>query len=75
MNSKIWLNELKIAIINKNDKKVLDLIEDLPNFDNIDDLICARAIVQDFIKKLQDDKNKLSQEMLKLKQTKLFLEA
>lgn len=74
MNSKIWLNELKIAIVNNNDKKVFDLIEDLPNFDNIEDLICAKTIVQGFIKKLQDDRNKLSQEMLKLKQTKLFLE-
>lgn len=74
MNSKLWLNELKIAVINNNDKNVLDLIEDLPNFDSIDDLICAREIVLSFIKKLQDDKDELYQSMLKLKQTRLFLE-
>lgn len=74
MNSKAWLNELKIASVNKNDKKVLDLIENLPNFDNIDDLICAREIVQSFIQKLQDDRDELYQGMLKLKQTRLFLE-
>ncbi|MBR7118084.1 MAG: hypothetical protein IKC84_01755 [Helicobacteraceae bacterium] len=74
MNSKLWLNELKVAVINNNDKNVLDLIEDLPNFDSIDDLICAREIVLSFIKKLQDDKDELYQSMLKLKQTRLFLE-
>ncbi|RDU57832.1 hypothetical protein [Helicobacter sp. MIT 99-5507] len=74
MNSKAWLNELKIASVNKNDKKVLDLIENLPNFDNIDDLICAREIVQSFIQKLQDDRDELYQGMLKLKQARLFLE-
>ena len=74
MNSKLWLNELKIAVINNNDKNVLDLIEDLPNFDSIDDLICAREIVLSFIKKLQDDKDELYRSMLKLKQTRLFLE-
>lgn len=74
MNSKQWLNELKVAIINKEDEKVLCLIEDLPKFDTIDDLICAREIVRDFIKKLQFEKDALHKGILKLKQTRVFLE-
>lgn len=69
-----WIDELKIAILNKDDKKVLNLIEDLPKFDNIEDLICARELVGEFIKQLQNDKDTLSKSMLKLKQTRFFLE-
>lgn len=69
-----WIDELKIAILNKDDKKVLNLIEDLPKFDNIEDLICARELVGEFIKQLQNDKDSLSKSMLKLKQTRFFLE-
>lgn len=74
MNSSQWLNELKIAIINKDDEKVLCLIEDLPKFDSIDDLICVREIIRDFIKKLQNERDALHKSMLKLKQTRVFLE-
>lgn len=74
MNSKLWLNELKIAAVNKDDEKILNLINHLPNFDSIDDLICAREILRDFIQRLRDEKNALYQGMLKLKQTMLFLE-
>ncbi len=74
MNSSQWLNELKIAVINKDDEKVLFLIDDLPKFDSIDDLICAREIVRDFIKKLQFEKDALHKGILKLKQTRVFLE-
>lgn len=73
-NTTPWLDALKIAILNKDDKKVLTLIEDLPKFDNIDDLICARELVREFINKLQNDKDSLSTSMLKLKQISLFLE-
>lgn len=69
-----WIDELKIAILNKDDKKVLNLIEDLPKFDNIEDLICARELVGEFIKQLKNDKDSLSKSMLKLKQTRFFLE-
>ncbi|RAX53175.1 hypothetical protein CCY99_06165 [Helicobacter sp. 16-1353] len=69
-----WIDELKIAILNKDDEKVLNLIEDLPKFDNIDDLICARELVGEFIKKLQKDRDSLSKSMIKLKQMRFFLE-
>ncbi|MDE6885672.1 MAG: hypothetical protein K2P17_01325 [Helicobacteraceae bacterium] len=68
-----WLNSLKIAIVNKNTQKALYLIENLPNFDNIDDLICARELVAQLAKELENEKNTLKEAMQKIKQTKRFL--
>lgn len=68
-----WLNSLKIAIVNKNTQKALDLIENLPNFDNIDDLICARELVAQLAKELENEKNTLKEAMQKIKRTKQFL--
>lgn len=68
-----WLNSLKIAIVNKNTQKALDLIENLPNFDNIDDLICARELVAQLAKELENEKNTLKEAMQKIKRTKRFL--
>ncbi|RDU64729.1 hypothetical protein [Helicobacter sp. MIT 14-3879] len=69
-----WLNSLKIAIVNNNRQKALDLIENLPNFDNIDDLICAREIVYKLLNDLVQEKKTTSEHIYKLKQMKSFLE-
>lgn len=70
----LWLDELKIAILNKNDEKVLTLIQNLPKFDNIDDLICARELVGEFKKHLEKDKEILAQSMRQMRQARFFLE-
>lgn len=70
----IWIDELKIAMINKDDDKFLNLIDDLPNFDSTDDLICARVLIGEFIKQKEKEKKSLSATMQKLKKSKFFLE-
>lgn len=69
-----WLDELKVAILNKNNQKILDLIEDLPNFDNTTDLVCARALVGEFIASLEADKERTANAMRQIKQMRVFLE-
>lgn len=74
MNSKLWLNELKISIINKDSQKTIALIENLPKFDSISDLISAREIVGEFIAHLKREKSDLQKAMFQIKQAKKFLE-
>lgn len=68
-----WLDSLKIALVNKNYDNALDLLDKLPHFDKSDDLLCARALVDELLEALQRDKSTLSTQMEKLKQTKRFL--
>lgn len=69
-----WLNSLKVAILNNDTQKALNLIETLPNFDNIDDLICARELVGTLLESLKSEKAALSKQMQRIKQAKKFLE-
>ncbi len=68
-----WLDSLKIALVNKNYDSALDLLDKLPHFDKHNDLLCAKALVDELLTALQRDKSTLSTQMEKLKQTKRFL--
>ena len=68
-----WLDSLKIALVNKNYDSALNLLDKLPHFDKSDDLLCAKALVDELLESLQRDKSTLSTQMEKLKQTKRFL--
>lgn len=69
-----WLNSLKVAILNNDTQKALNLIETLPNFDNIDDLICARELVGTLLESLKSEKAALAEQLHRVKQAKKFLE-
>lgn len=72
-NVREWLDSLKVAIINKNQAKSLHLIENLPEFSNIDDLLCARELVLQVLERLECEKKELGIKMEKLKQQRRFL--
>ena len=67
-----WLNALKIALVNKNHQNALALLDNLPHFDSHDDLLCAKALVEELLQSLQHEKSTLSKQLEKLKQTKKF---
>lgn len=69
-----WLNALKIALVNKQTDIALALLDNLPQFDSKDDLLCARALVEELLESLQREKSALSKQMEKLKQTKIFFD-
>lgn len=73
LDAKLWLNALKIALVNKEHKNALDLLDKLPQFDAHDDLLCAKALVDELLQSLQCEKSTLANQIEKLKQAKKFL--
>ncbi len=68
-----WLNELKVAYLNKNDNKINELLENLPMLKTRDEMFEALAIMEQITEYAIAQKNKLGIEMKKLRQTKSFL--
>lgn len=68
-----WLNELKVAYLNRNDNKINELLDNLPTLTTRDEIFEALAIMEQITEYAKTQKQQLSQEMRKLKQTKKFL--
>ncbi|EEO25965.1 hypothetical protein IP360_04800 [Helicobacter winghamensis] len=68
-----WLNELKVAYLNKNDNKMSELLDNLPTLKTRDEMFEALAIMEQITEYAKAQKERLGDEMRKLKQTKNFL--
>lgn len=68
-----WLNELKVAYLNKNDAKITELMANTPVLQTRDEMFEALAVLEQIGEYAKTQKEKLAQEMRKLKQTKKFL--
>ncbi|MBD5165858.1 hypothetical protein [Helicobacter sp.] len=68
-----WLNELKVAYLNKNDNKINELLDNTPILKTRDEMFEALAIMEQITEYAKAQKEKLGMEMRKLKQTKNFL--
>lgn len=76
MNSSLsWLDNLKIAILNNNDDLISSLLDNLPGFNEVDDMICAREMLREYLESLKIERSSLKNDMNKIKQIKCFLEA
>lgn len=73
LDSAIWLNAIKVAIINKNEAQAMNLVENLPVFENINDLQSARELILQVGAWLEAEKKALAIKMEKLKSQKRFL--
>ena len=70
---KTWNNKLKLAIINEDELQIASLIKEMPIESTEEELIEASALVQEAIKLIDEKKEKLGQEMTKLRKAKQFL--
>lgn len=68
-----WLNELKVAYLNKDDDKINTLLDNLPAFKTRDEMLEALAIMEQITEYANTQKEKLNVEMRKLKQMKNFV--
>ena len=68
-----WLNELKIAFLNKNDDRITEVLSNTPTLTTRDEMFEALAILEQLSDYAKKQKEILSDEMKKLKQTKNFL--
>jgi len=70
-----WLNNLKIAIIERNITVIGKLITKVPEIKEIDKAQEALALINEAIFIVEEEKSKALVTMNKIKQTKAFLEA
>ena len=72
-NSKKWINDLKIAIINGDLSKIEEYSNrEIPNFSSIKEANEALSLVENAKNVLQKEKNKIQLRMNQLKQTNRY---
>ena len=70
-NSKEWINNLKIAIINNDLEKIKKYSKrDIPSFDSIEEVKEALSLIENATNILKKEKEKISKNMQALKQAK-----
>jgi hypothetical protein len=69
---KNYLNELKIAVINEDIDKLQKLIDTAPEYNTLQEAQEIVAFLQQAVKFLQKEKNRLSAEMQKIKNLQKF---
>lgn len=72
-SSSFWIKALKIAIMDEDLKSIDKLSSSMPNsFTSIDEMEEAKALTKEAMSLLKNEKNKLSQEMTKLKKANRY---
>ncbi|PAF51011.1 hypothetical protein [Helicobacter sp. 13S00477-4] len=71
-----WVDNLKIAILEKNIQKAYELVLDLPtdSFKDIEEMLIAQELISQAIEMLENDQEILKKQMLQIKMAKKFLE-
>jgi len=73
MSSQSWLNQFKIAIIDKDIQKMSELNSLMPKFETIEQIYEAQAYIKQAIQLITNQQSKLSENMAKIQKTKKFL--
>jgi len=69
---KSYINELKIAVINRDLKKLEQVVQMQPVFESLDEAVEIQAYLKQAMDILVDEKNRLSKEMQKIKNLQKF---
>ena len=67
-----YLNNLKAAVINRDLKKIEQIIKKEPVFENIEEAKEIQAYIKEAVKLFEEEKNKLLKDMKKIKQIKNY---
>jgi len=68
-----WINQLKIAIIEKNETKIEELMADFPMFSSQEEMEKAAYLMQEAYDLLVSEKEIVAANLLKIKKQKEFL--
>ena len=71
----MWLNSLKIAIIEKNSEALERLLDEMPSFTNLEDMKSAQALLKEANKFMLELKSATSASMIQMKKNIDFLGA
>ena len=69
-----WLEAFKLALIKEDEKKLISLIDTLPQFSNEDDMTQASLLIQQAISLFKSRENDASVEMHKILKAKKYLD-
>ena len=69
----MWLKQLKIAIIERDTDKLDKLLNSMPDFDNLEDMQSASALLKEVARLLYELKDKTSASMKLLKKNIDFM--
>ncbi|MDD3324280.1 MAG: hypothetical protein PHN38_04055 [Sulfurospirillaceae bacterium] len=69
-----WLNELKVAIIEKDTNSIGLLVKSMPQINDLNHAIEAQALISQAIQIIDKEKTKAMEMMKKIKQTKAFVQ-
>jgi len=67
-----WISELKIAIINSELDKIVELYESMPDFDDTEEMQEASALIKQAIESLQTECDTLEKSMNRYKVAKKY---
>lgn len=70
-----WLNDLKIAIVEKDIDRIEVLMGTMPEFEHVEDMKSASALLEESMVIVQGERSELSKKMIELKKSKKFLQA
>ncbi len=73
--TRMWLKRFKIAIIEKNPKLIDELVQTMPQFENVDDMKQASALIKEGLKVVHQFKDETGKALQELKKHKDFLES
>jgi hypothetical protein len=69
----LWINDLKVFIINKDINHIQKHIENMPQFNDIKNAKEAQALIKEAIKLIEDEQTQVFSSMQKLKKIKKFI--
>ena len=72
-----WLNKLKVAIVNQNVEEAYQLIINIPKdeLQTQEDLLNAKEFIHQGIKLLENEQQKIHQQMIQIKNAQKFLDS
>ncbi len=75
MSNEGWLTEFKIALVDDDREKMIELNENLPTFEKIEQMKEAQAYIAEAIRRLHSSREEVRSNMKKLQKTKSFLKS
>lgn len=69
-----WIEAFKIALIQENDKKLLSLIDSIPEFESLQAMQEASYLIEQAIDFFKHQEKNASTEMQKIRKAKKYLE-
>ncbi|MBP1679894.1 MAG: hypothetical protein H6Q35_233 [Proteobacteria bacterium] len=68
-----WIENFTIAIVEEHHAKIGKLIYEMPEFKDINEAKCARALIKEALNVMEKEKHKTQDAMEKLKKTRAFI--